>query len=257
MMQYKQTEIADWMIALAKANGKHLGVQSIMKLVYFAHAWMLAIHHRPLLDKPIEAWQYGPVPAEVHKKLRNYRGHLVTKTIHRNRCPLDADDQDIVNQVFTKYGQLNGIELAALCNGQDSPWHETKERLEGQTKPPRRSQYEIPDTLIERYYVNMIDERRANGLHDTGKLTILDMREAANYVGMAKITDAQLQELGYETNAVGEALGMGEIRLPENWEWTDVPKIRVEDNEESEAGWLFVVTKDRRSTQVGETEHSS
>ena len=51
--------VANYLIERALNEDRDVTPLHINKLVYFCHAWMLAIHHRPLLKEPVEAWPRG------------------------------------------------------------------------------------------------------------------------------------------------------------------------------------------------------
>ena len=44
----------------------------ILKLVYIAHGWSLAIGEHPLIRNEIEAWEYGPVIRSLYDAVKRY-----------------------------------------------------------------------------------------------------------------------------------------------------------------------------------------
>ena len=53
----------------------------IMKLVYLAHGWMLALYADPLVEDTFEAWRYGPVVDALYQAMKGYRADPVTQPI--------------------------------------------------------------------------------------------------------------------------------------------------------------------------------
>ncbi len=59
--KYNAITVADELLRLAKRSGISLSPMKLMKLVYIAQGWHLAIKDAVLFGNRIEAWKYGPV----------------------------------------------------------------------------------------------------------------------------------------------------------------------------------------------------
>lgn len=71
-MKDNALSVANYFIDLAKKENKNLTQLGLMKRVYIAHGFSLAINKESLLDKrfdKVEAWKYGPVIPSVICKL--------------------------------------------------------------------------------------------------------------------------------------------------------------------------------------------
>lgn len=121
--------VANEFIRLAAVAGKSLTPLQLIKLTYIAHGWMLALYQRPLIADRIEAWKYGPVIPDLYRALRNYGSGNVTDPIQEpsRSAPLDAEERDLVRQVYERYGNKNGIQLSRLTHQPGTPWHATWE----------------------------------------------------------------------------------------------------------------------------------
>lgn len=114
-MPYSALSVANKLIALAHEAGRTIAPMQVIKLTYFCHAWMLGLHSRPLLDEPVEAWQYGPVIPKIYRSLRRYGGGPVTRQIPNvKEANFDAIELDLIEQVSSKYGRLTSPQLSAL-----------------------------------------------------------------------------------------------------------------------------------------------
>lgn len=151
--KHEAVQVANKLIELANAAGRHLTPLQVIKLTYFCHAWMLGLHGRPLVSDRVEAWQYGPVFYGVYRALRQY-GDSAAKPIPRVK-EVDFDDieLDLIEQVSEKYGKWTVNELIRSTHAPGTPWHQVWGGLFGPTK-------HIPDEKIRDYYRALADEAR-------------------------------------------------------------------------------------------------
>jgi uncharacterized phage-associated protein len=122
---YKSTSIAKELLIRASLEQKTLTPMQLIKLVYLAHAWMLAIYSRPLISEEVEAWQYGPVIPSLYHKIKEYRSNPVEYINSEENDSIDDNSVDIINQVYEQYGRFSGIELSMLTHETGSPWEIT------------------------------------------------------------------------------------------------------------------------------------
>ena len=118
---YSSLEVAKQILTLAKKNNEVLTPMQLIKLVYLAHCWMLGIYRKPLIKEDVEAWKYGPVVPELYRSIKQYRSHPVEK-IESENAKFDEYSQDIIEQVYNKYGKLSGITLSRITHQEKSPW---------------------------------------------------------------------------------------------------------------------------------------
>ena len=67
---YDSRHIANCFIRRAKNDHESMSIMRVLKLVYMAHGWTLAVLNRPLIMDRIEAWEYGPVIPTVYYAFR-------------------------------------------------------------------------------------------------------------------------------------------------------------------------------------------
>src|SRR5262245_26249764 len=77
-LPYPVAEVANWLIERGLEDGRPVDPLKLQKLLYFAHGWHLAITGAPLLDEPIEAWQYGPVVSSIYHEFKHFGSRAIT-----------------------------------------------------------------------------------------------------------------------------------------------------------------------------------
>jgi uncharacterized phage-associated protein len=145
-MQTSMT-VANRFLALAGERGDALTPMQLLKLVYIAHGWMLGLHGRPLIREEVEAWQYGPVIRQLYSEIRHFKSQPVTGQIKNGKGELDAQETDIIDQVYAVYGSKSGPALSRLTHQTGSPWHRVYE--------PGSFGDVIPNDLIEDHYAQL------------------------------------------------------------------------------------------------------
>lgn len=150
-MSYSAITIADELLKIAKRKGRRLTPLQLMKLVYIAHGYSLAVLNRDLFSDRIEAWKYGPVIPDLYRATKHYGRHEIpTDRIDDTPSTVDDQVQAFLEEVFAKYGHLSGFALSSLTHKSGTPWD----------KVYRGGVYnaEIPDSLIREHYVTLAHE---------------------------------------------------------------------------------------------------
>lgn len=162
-MPYPATAIANEFIELS--GGQSLSPMKLLKLVYFAHGWYLAFADKPLINEPIEAWQFGPVISNLYHEFKHYGANSVNQpamgysfvggrgAFHEPRVSdgPDAEENanvlDLLRQIWEIYGKYSAVRLSNATHEPGTPWSDTyKEGL--------RYQF-IPNELIQRHFKSL------------------------------------------------------------------------------------------------------
>lgn len=80
-MKDNALSVANYLIDLANKGKKQITQLGLMKRVYIAHGFSLAINNKSLLDKrfdKVEAWKYGPVIPSVYHSFKQYKASPIT-----------------------------------------------------------------------------------------------------------------------------------------------------------------------------------
>lgn len=145
MMTYSALAIANSFIELAKQKKReseltHLKLQ---KLVYFAHAWNLAIKDEPLVDEQPEAWDYGPVFSSVYHEFKSFGKKPISRPgtipVPCGEGPFfdfefvspfikndDIETQSLLEKIWDVYSKFSASQLSELTHKKDSPWDTTR-----------------------------------------------------------------------------------------------------------------------------------
>ena len=167
-MAYDSKAVANRFLELATANGQTLSPMKLLKLLYFAHGWYLAITGKPLLDEAIEAWNYGPVVPTIYHEFKRFGNDSITEpakeaTGQGSRRSKDArlpeSDgaafvQRLLQRVWEIYGPFSAVQLSRMTHQEGSPWSKTVEQNTG-SKGYFPKSVEIDDNLIKDYFIGL------------------------------------------------------------------------------------------------------
>lgn len=154
-MTYHLNSIANYFIEKANEHGNaNLTPMKLLKLVYIAHGWSLAISEKPLFGDEIHAWKYGPVIPNLYHSVKRFKAQPVTEPLAEfTGSFIHESDKKILDFVWNQYGRYDGIRLSAITHQENSPWfkvwNEARETL-------------IPDDLIKDYYRTLYQQALRN-----------------------------------------------------------------------------------------------
>ena len=114
-MAYSARTVANYLIeAKSKEGGTPPTPMQLLKLVYIAHGWNLAINDRPLINDRVEAWRYGPVIPKIYQDLKQWGNTPVTWQRSVRNAALDlrwqVRSQSLYRQEVNFLGILVGQE---------------------------------------------------------------------------------------------------------------------------------------------------
>jgi uncharacterized phage-associated protein len=93
-----------------------IGTKKLHKLLYYCQGHHLAVHGVPLFAETIEAWDMGPVVAELWRAER--RSDAPSAGVELGEAELNT-----IGYTLSRYGALTGKDLEVLSHGED-PWQE-------------------------------------------------------------------------------------------------------------------------------------
>ena len=152
-MPHDARAVASEFINRAIDDGRPITQLQTLKLVYFAHAWMLAYHDRALVRQTFYAWRHGPVVPDVYHALKSYGWRPITERVgYVSNRPYAGDELEIIDMVHETYGKFSGTYLSALTHGVGTPWDQVWQ--EGSRD------IVISNQSIKEYYLDQLSERQ-------------------------------------------------------------------------------------------------
>lgn len=173
-MKDNALSVANYFIELAQRDGKEIRPLKLMKLVYIAYGYALALLGRsiinPRFDK-VEAWKFGPVIPSVYYSFKMYGNSNITKKTVMFRDDgnggvvvetpelRDEEAKRVCEYVWKKYGlHFTDSRLVTLMHGVGTPWGRVY--VEGRNNP-------IPELYTELYYKYLVSKlKEAYGKRD-------------------------------------------------------------------------------------------
>jgi len=129
---YDARAISNYFLDRAAQRGGPLTVMTLLKILYFAHAWFLAKNQKPLIAQPFEAWQYGPVNRVVYDQFKDHgRKPIEKRAISLDPIlgefvdtayKFDSDTEEFLAHIFDYYSQFHPYKLSDLTHEAGGPW---------------------------------------------------------------------------------------------------------------------------------------
>ena len=131
----------------------------LQKLLFYAHAWHLAMNGAPLFDDDFEAWPWGPVVRDIYFQTREFgRMPITTKITELRRVgngPLDfkfftpqgvdaGPVKAFIRAVWDSHKQYTGVQLSNSTHAQGEPWTILHDQYGSLDHKPK-----IPNELIQ------------------------------------------------------------------------------------------------------------
>lgn len=140
-MAHTALQVADKFIRIGKQNEKFFTQMQLLKLVYIAHGWMLALAKEPLITNRIEAWQYGPVIPELYHELKLNGAKPIERPILADPALFSPNEEKVIDFTFKNYGDFSAFQLSDITHAANTPWSQTYGKKDC-----------IPEKLIESHY---------------------------------------------------------------------------------------------------------
>ena len=129
----------------------NLTPMKLIKLVYIAHGWHLAIRNKPLLNEPPQAWKFGPVIPSLYYRFKRFKDSRIQNE-NTNELP-NADLFPFLEKIWNVYGNYNGVQLSSKTHQPNTPWSITWKKATENTFIPS---LDIPDELIKSHYQQLL-----------------------------------------------------------------------------------------------------
>mgnify|MGYP000099482796 CR=1 FL=1 len=159
MTVYTPLAIANAVLNEAWLQGKSVTIMQLLKLVYIAHGWSLALLNAPLVNEEAEAWQHGPIFPSIYRGFRRFGSNPIVELASTPFGPLaeatlTAEQRNLISSVVKNYGDMHAFRLSRITHEVDTPWSKTYDGGRG-------SSDDIPNALVAEHYRKLARERSA------------------------------------------------------------------------------------------------
>ena len=170
-MSLSAAKVANHFLSLAEKEGKTLTTLKLVKIVYIAHGWCLAVLDRDILNgETVQAWKHGPVIPSLYHEFKSYGRQAITSRAtdlkfitqddDRNNFSfrvvtptLDEGESDLVSVldfVWDVYKQYSAFDLVNMTHRPDTPWSDCyKEKGENNV---------ISNDKIKEFYTDQVSK---------------------------------------------------------------------------------------------------
>ena len=160
---YSFKAVANYFLDKGDKDGIEISPMKLIKLVYIAHGWFLALKDKPLLEDYVHAWDYGPVIPDLYHEFKEYGSKpIYTRAIALKNDSVykpnvsDKQDKRFLNSVWKAYKRFDALKLSAMTHVEGSPWHTVRYKLSPEES--NRKYPIIPDDEIKAYYKKLMDD---------------------------------------------------------------------------------------------------
>lgn len=141
-------DVADFLLDESRERGEPLTNLKLQKLLYYADAWYLALHDRPLFAESFQAWVHGPVHVEQYQRFKAFQWRPIDSAIERPN--LDKKVTNHLLDIVDLFGSETAVALEIMTH-RELPWVEARGELSS-TEP---SQASISKKTTKKFYRNM------------------------------------------------------------------------------------------------------
>jgi uncharacterized phage-associated protein len=132
-MPYDARVIANFFLDYGAERNQPVTIMSLLKILFFAHAWHLGKTNLPLVGQPFEAWKYGPVSRVVYDQFRlsadkpiGERATVLNVATARYETAkwhaIDEETKTLLRNVFDYYSRFHPFRLSDLTHEKGGPW---------------------------------------------------------------------------------------------------------------------------------------
>lgn len=139
--------IANEFLELAESDTDttQISPMKLQKLIYYAHAWHLAIKDKPLIEENIEAWSWGPVVRSIYLDFKKFGRHPIEndrathlrmegddpnnmELVEETPSLEDEEKKKFVDLIWRVHKKYTGVQLSNSTHGKGEPWTIIKEK---------------------------------------------------------------------------------------------------------------------------------
>jgi uncharacterized phage-associated protein len=141
---------------------QRMSPMKLVKLVYFAHGWHLALKDEPLINEAFQAWDFGPMAPTLYQEFKRYGNEAIEKEAKvEEPVQCDSFTSALIEHIWGLYGKYSPIQLSNMTHFKGAPW-ETVTASAKSTEGFIPRHLEIPDETIKQYFISKL-KKPSNG----------------------------------------------------------------------------------------------
>ena len=133
-MSYTPQQIANFFLDKAEEERLSMSQLKLIKMVYIAYGWNLALTGDRLFEEPIHAWKHGPVIDSLYHEFKHFKKAPISgrseevdfdtwDTINPRIPDEDKNTRLILNKVWAAYRRFTAWNLRNMTHEVGGPWH--------------------------------------------------------------------------------------------------------------------------------------
>jgi uncharacterized phage-associated protein len=107
---------------LARRSGWTLSELELQKILYLAHMFCLGRTGRALVAGSFEAWDYGPIHPDLHRRIKIFGADPVQNIFHGVLDLNDGPEQQIIEEAYASLGQSKPGVLVGATQRRKGAW---------------------------------------------------------------------------------------------------------------------------------------
>lgn len=140
---YKALDVASYIIEKYSSKNKIVSNLKLQKILYFVQAEFLVATGKPCFCEPVEAWDFGPVIADVYHRYQVFgSANIPACKKNSNPAAICSKDKKLVDGIINKCAEYSAASLTEITQKQ-MPW---------KTNYIRNEHRIIPNEDIKRYF---------------------------------------------------------------------------------------------------------
>jgi uncharacterized phage-associated protein len=159
--------VANEFLNLASREAIAIDQMKLQKLLFYAHAWHLALKDRPLFEDDFEAWPWGPVVRDIYSQTRGYGRSPISGRLAELQkvggnaldwkfsTPGGVDSEELkefIREVWDTHKTYSGVQLSNSTHARGEPWTIIKDRYGDLDSKPK-----IPNEIISAVFKKKLD----------------------------------------------------------------------------------------------------
>jgi uncharacterized phage-associated protein len=144
-------QVADWIVRFRLEAAAPVDPMSLQKLMFYAQAFRLARHGKPLFEDGFEAWRDGPVLPRVW---RHYKENSVPVILPKKgdvKAPIDSAIEGELHDTVRFFSRMTPFWLSDATHNEE-PWIDARRGFDAHEP----SAIPIPEDNIRVYYAGLL-----------------------------------------------------------------------------------------------------